>query len=136
MKRITYTLVALVLAALPAGAQINMPNISGNVLAIVAVASGSTGIVTATLPAAAGKVTFLCGVDISAAGTATLSPVTVTGLVGGTLTYQGLSAGANPFTHPFWPCLPASAINSSISVATTADASATAVNVQAWGFQQ
>jgi hypothetical protein len=114
-----------------------MPSISGAVAALNAIATGSTGIVTATLPGGAGDTTYLCGFDISAAGgTATISPITVTGLLGGTFTYQGISAGAVPFSKAFWPCIPASNSNTSISVSTTADGTATAVNVQAWGFRQ
>jgi hypothetical protein len=137
MKRIAYTLLALLLAALPAGAQINLPSISGAVAALNAIATGTTGAVTATLPGAPGDTTYLCGLDVSAAGgTATVSPITVTGLLGGTFTYQGVNAGGVPYTHAYWPCIPASAINTSISVTTTADGTATAVNVQVWGFRQ
>lgn len=100
-----------------------------------AIATGTTGAVTATLPAAAGKTTYICGFDISAAGTATISPITVTGVLGGTLTYQGISAGSAPFSVRFGPCVPASAVNTAINVVTTADGTATAVDVQAYGFQ-
>lgn len=120
-----------------ADAQQNMPTIAGAVASIAAVGTGTTGAVTATLAGVAGKVTYLCGFDVSAAGgTATISPITVAGLLGGTFTYQGISAGGAPFQHAFNPCIPASAANSSITVNTTANGTATGVAVQSWGFQQ
>lgn len=36
----------------------------------------------------------------------------------------------------FSPCIPASAQNEAITVTTTADGTATAVNVNSWGYQQ
>jgi hypothetical protein len=36
----------------------------------------------------------------------------------------------------FTPCIPASAVNTAITITTTADANATAVNVNSSGFQQ
>lgn len=105
--------------------------------AVVGINSGTTGAVTATLSGVQSKTTYICGFDISAAGgTATLSPVTIAGLLGGTFTYQGISAGGVPFVRTFSPCIPASAQNTAITVNTTADGTATAVDVQAWGYQQ
>jgi hypothetical protein len=104
--------------------------------AITAIATGTTAVVTATLAGVAAKTTYICGFDISAAGSATISPITIGGLLGGTYTFQGLSAGGTPFNRTYTPCIPASAVNTAITVNTTADATATAVDVQAWGFQQ
>jgi hypothetical protein len=105
---------------------------------ITSVATGTTGAVTATLAApTTGATNYICGFDVSAAGgTATVSPITVAGLLGGSFTYQGISAGGTPFQHTFTPCVPASAINTAITVSTTADGTATAVDVQAWGYRQ
>ena len=115
---------------------INNPNTGGASMAVTAAASGTTGVVTATLPGAPNKITFLCGFSVSGAGTGTISPITVSGIVGGPFTYQGISAGAAPFVHAFSPGVPAANVNTPITVTTTADGTATAVNVQAWGFQQ
>jgi hypothetical protein len=162
MRRTLLALLALFLAALPASSQVSWPTPAGNMAAVgsvqmcvnpvgVAVAvsaagacgvqvsivsTGTTGAVTATIPAVSGVTNYICGFDVSAAGSATISPITVTGLLGGTYTYQGISAGGAPFTHSFFPCQPASGANVAISVVTTADASATAVDVQVWGFKQ
>jgi hypothetical protein len=44
--------------------------------------------------------------------------------------------GGALFIHAFSPCVSASNANTSITISTTADGSATAVDVQDWGFQQ
>jgi hypothetical protein len=101
-----------------------------------AIASGTTGAVVATLATIPGKTTWLCGFDVSAiGGTAAVGPVTVTGLIGGTFTYQ-LASSASGVTlgRTFTPCIPASALNTTIVITTTADGTASAVNVQAWGY--
>jgi hypothetical protein len=135
--RIILAAAFLVAAVGLAAAQHNMPTIAGAVAAIAAVGTGTTGAVTATLAGVVGRVNYLCGFDISATGgSATISPISVTGLLGGTFTYQGISAGGAPFQHAFNPCVPASAANTAIAVSTTANGTATAVNVNAWGFQQ
>ena len=93
-----------------------------------------TGAVTGTLAAAAAKTTYVCGFDVSAiGGTAAVGPVTVAGLVGSSMVYQlsSLAAG-NTLSRTFTPCVPASAVNTAI----TADGTATAVDVDSWGFQQ
>ena len=115
--------VASVGAGLPAGAT----QVVGN-------GSGTTGAVVATLAAAAGKTTFICSFNVSAAGTGAIGPITIAGLAGGSQTYQLTAPGSVGQT--FTPCLPASAQNTAITVTTTADASATAVNVNASGYQQ
>ena len=101
-----------------------------------AIASGTTGAVVATLATIPGKTTWLCGFDVSAiGGTAAVGPVTVTGLIGGTFTYQLTSAAAGvTLGRTFTPCIPASAQNTTIVITTTADGTASAVNVQAWGY--
>jgi hypothetical protein len=110
-------------SALPAGAT----GITGN-------ASGTTGAVVATLPGVAGKTTWICNFNVSAAGTGSIGPITIAGLAGGSQVYQLTAPGSVGAT--FTPCLPASAQNTAITITTTADASATAVNVNSSGFQQ
>jgi hypothetical protein len=110
-----------------------------NAIPTVAIGAGSTGAVTATMPAAAGRTTWLCGVTISAlGGTATVGPVTISNLIGNiTFTLQlAATASGNFFSQGFSPCIPAKAVNTSIAIVTTADGTATAVDVNAWGYQQ
>lgn len=103
-----------------------------------AVATGTTGSVVATIAATALVTNYLCEFDISAiGGTAAIGPVTVAGLTGGTRTYQFSSsaAGVN-FSKSFNPCIPASAVNTAIIITTTADGTATAVDINSSGYRQ
>jgi hypothetical protein len=99
---------------------------------LTASTTGTTGAVTATLAAAAGKTTYVCSVQIGEAGTGTAT-ATATNTISGTLNYV-VSAPGN-FTVTYTPCIPASAVNTAIPVATVANASATAVAVTVTGYQ-
>jgi hypothetical protein len=101
-------------------------------------ASGSTGAVVGTLAAAASVTTYICGFNVSAiGGTAPVGPIVVAGLIGSSQTYQGSASAAGGIvaSQTFFPCIPASAANTAITITTTADGTATAVNVNAWGFR-
>lgn len=120
-------------------------NVSGNAsyppgsTPIVGSASGSTGAVAGSLAAAIGQFTYICGFQISCAGgTSTCGPATVSGLASQFNFQLANNASGVPvnFSQTFWPCIPSSAVNTAINVATTANGTATAVDVQAWGYQQ
>jgi hypothetical protein len=101
-------------------------------------ATGSTSAVVGTLAAATGKTTYICGFDVSAiGGTAAVGPVTVAGTIGSSLVYQmsSLAAGTT-LSRTFTPCIPANAAATAITVTTTADGSASAVDVNSWGYQR
>lgn len=100
-------------------------------------ATGTTGAVVGTLAGVALKTTYICGLNISATGgVATLGPITVAGLVGSSMTFQLFSTatGAN-LTWNFSQCIPASAQNTPITITTTADGTASAVDVNSFGYQ-
>jgi hypothetical protein len=100
--------------------------------------TGTTGAVVGTLTAVAGKTTYLCGLNVSATGgTAAIGPIVAAGTITGSLTFELNSsvAGSN-LSENFSPCIPASAVNTNITVTTTADATASAVAVNSWGFNQ
>jgi hypothetical protein len=103
-------------------------------------AAGTTGAVIGTLAAAAGKTTYICDFDVSALGTANIpGPVVVAGLLGGSKTYQMSTLATGVESHilkNFNPCLPASAVNTAITITTTAAAGGTAVDVNSSGYQQ
>jgi len=103
-------------------------------------ATGTTGAVVGTLAGVANKTTYICGFHVDAiGGTASIGPVTLAGIVGSSMVFQGSSTAAGGAGIPwqqFTPCLPASAANTAITITTTADATATAVDVNSWGFQQ
>lgn len=112
-----------------------------NSIPITGNATGSTGAVVGTLAATPGRFTYICGLAISAVGSAAgaVGPITVAGIVGSSMVYQ-LAAGATPaagqLTVSFTPCIPSSAQNTAITTTTTADATGTAIDVNTWGFQQ
>ena len=100
-------------------------------------ATGSTGAVVGTLSGTSGKTTYICGFDVSAiGGTAAVGPITVAGLTGSSSVYQLAStAGGVTMARSFNPCIPASASNTPITITTTADGTATAVDVNSFGYQ-
>lgn len=104
---------------------------------ITGIGAGSTGAVVGTLAAAGAKTTYICGFDVSAlGGTATVGPIVVAGLNGGSFTYQFSSTAAGAtLNRAYSPCIPAATPGLAITVTTTADGTATAVDVNAWGFQ-
>jgi hypothetical protein len=137
MKRFWFSLAFLTALAGAAFAQVpatgTVPGvpITGN-------ATGTTGAVTGTLAAAAGKLTFVCGFSVSAiGGTAAVGPITIANLVGSSMVFQlTSSASGSVLTQGFSPCIPAIGANTAITITTTPDGTATAVNVNSWGFQR
>ena len=140
---------ALVAMAQPTGS--NSPSAGGSGLGnagyppgatpITGNATGTTGAVVGTLAAAPGKFTYVCGFHIDAiGGTAVVGPITLAGIVGSSMVFQGSSSAGGNAAIPeqlFAPyCIPANAINTAITLTTTADGTATAVDVNLWGFQQ
>jgi hypothetical protein len=124
-------------AAVPCG-DVNANGGYGTATPITGNATGSTGAVVGTLAAVSTKTTYICGFDVSAiGGTAAVGPITVAGLVGSSAKYQLASTATGvTLSRQFTPCIPASAINTAITITTTADGTATAVAVNSWGFQQ
>jgi hypothetical protein len=124
-----------------------MPSASAYVYANTAPLIGKSGNVanataTATLTGAATTTVYISGFEITASGaTAALvvSP-TVTGVLGGTLTYTftfpaGATASCQPLIVTFDPPLPASAVNQAIAVVCPASgAGGTNCTVVAHGF--
>lgn len=140
--KIRAILLAFLLLVSPALAQSPLPlrgveitATSGNVAAATA---------TASLAAATGKVTYICGFSITSAGStgaAVVNP-TITGIITGTMTFTYASvAGATlanqHLTVPFTPCMPAATPNTAIVVSMpTLGAGNTNTTVNAWGYQR
>jgi hypothetical protein len=101
-------------------------------------ATGTTGAVVGTLAGVAGKTTYICGFSVSAiGGTAAVGPITIANTVTASLVYElASSASGNQLTQTFTPCIPANATNTSITITTTADGTASNVAVNSWGFQR
>jgi hypothetical protein len=136
-------LLALLLAGLAGSAQAQVP---ANVGVDITASSGTVaaGTATATLAAATGKITNICGFAITSTGStgaAVVAP-TVTNTVTGTMTFAYASvAGATlsnqPLVVSFSRCIPASAPNTTIVVSMpTLGTGNTNATVNAWGFQR
>jgi hypothetical protein len=104
-------------------------------------ATGTTT-ATATLPAAAGKTTYLCGFQATYTGATAAGAGTVqaTNTISGSLNYVAAQVAITnnnqvPIIVTFSPCVPASAVNTTIPVAATLGAGTTNTAVTANGFQ-
>lgn len=142
MNKLIAGLLLFFLSGIPAGAQAPRP-----LLGVQITASSGTvaaGTATATLAAATGKVTYICGFAITSTGSTAAAVVapTVTGIITGTMTFAYASvAGATlsnqPLIVPFAECMPASAPNTTIVVSMpTLGAGNTNATVNAWGYQR
>lgn len=105
-----------------------------------ATATGTTGATTATLAAVSAKFTYLCGFTITSDATAALAgTATVTGIIGGTLSYiqnVGSATAAGILNQTFSPCLQSSAVATAIAVISVAAGTGGSTAVVAWGYQQ
>lgn len=137
-------LALLALGATPAFAQFAVSDQSSQRASIGAVSGTvAAATATATLGAVQGKTTYICGFAITSAGSTAAAVVapTVTNVVGGTQTYEyatvaGATLANAPLIVPFSPCLPASAVNTSIAVSLPSlGAGNTNASVNAWGYQ-
>lgn len=105
---------------------------------LVAKGAGSTGAVTGTLTPGSTATAYVCGFNVSyVGGVAQIGPLVLSGLLGGSFTFQlpvSTATGGNNFSQAFSPCIPASAVNTPIVMTTVADGTATAVDVNIWGY--
>lgn len=117
------------------------PQFPSNSIPMTASATGTTAATAATLPAVAGKTTYLCGFSIRANATAAATGNgTVTGTVSGTLNFTQwtapLASGLGITEPSIGPaCIPASAANTAIVVTSAAPGAGGVVSVTAWGYQ-
>ena len=110
-------------------------------VAVTNSATGTTAATAATLPAASGKTTYICGFSIRANATAaTTGNATVAGLISGTINFTQwtapLASGIGDVPSNFsGMCIPASTTNTAIVVTSAAPGSGGTVSVSAWGYQ-
>lgn len=130
-------------AAIPAGA-----NLIGGVsptpypltaVPITASATGTTAATTATLTNVTSHTTYICGFSIRANATAaTTNNATITGTITATMNFTQWTApvasGLGVTEEIFSPCIPASAVSTSIAVVSGAPGSGGVVSVSAWGY--
>ena len=112
---------------------------------VITASSGNKAASTAnaTLAAAAGAFTYITGFEVTGAGATAASNilVTVTGVQGGTMTYNlvipaGVNTSITPLQVEFSPAIPSSAVNTAIQVAVPSfGAGNTNASTVAHGFQ-
>lgn len=108
---------------------------------ITASATGTTLATAATLSGAASVTTYICGFSVRANATAAATAnSTVTGTISGTLNFTQwtapLASGIGITEQQFFPCIPASAVNTSIVVTSAAPGAGGVVSTTAWGYRQ
>lgn len=111
---------------------------------VTASATGAASAATATLPGVAGKTTYITGFQVTGGGATagSIVVVTVTGILGGTMSYDvapptGAAVGMQPLIVTFPIPIPASAVNTPIAVVVPSlGAGNTNSAVAAQGFQQ
>jgi hypothetical protein len=106
---------------------------------ITASATGTTGATTATLTNVSGHTTYICGYSVRANATAATTVAnTVTGVITATMTHEmwvaPAASGLGVDEQIFTPCIPASAVSTSIGVVSGAPGSGGLVSVTAWGY--
>lgn len=111
-----------------------------NAVPITASSTGTTGATTATLAAAIGKTTYICGFSIRANATAAVTGnATVSGTITGTLNFTQWTAptalGLGITEMIFAPCVPASATNTTVSATSAAPGTGGVVSATSWGYQ-
>lgn len=136
MKRILLGLLGLSLLFLPASAQ-TYPR---GAFPVFGAATGTTASFSATLPAVAGRTTYICGFVITGGGSSVtaVGQATVTGMVGGgtaSFTYVDVSSGQGVLGIPFPVCQPASGPNTTIVVTKPAGGTGTVAAIWVWGYQ-
>lgn len=100
--------------------------------------TGTTGAVAVSIPGLPGVRNYICGFSISTLEGVTAANTAPTVSSGGiSFTYQinNAASTANTFSQTFTPCLPSGAANSAIAVTSPANANASVVDVNVWGYQ-
>lgn len=120
-------------------AGVSTPVLPAGAVSVTNSATGAAAAATATLPAAAGKFTYICGFSINSTATAAAAGnATITGTVSGTLNYEqgtGVSPAVVITQQTFTPCIPSSAVNTAEAVNTANPGAGGVISVSAWGYQ-
>lgn len=104
----------------------------------------AAGAAVATIPAVAGKTAYITGFTITSTGSTAAAVVapTIVGLISGTATFAyasvaGVTLSNQPLIVPFYPAVPASAVNTAIVVTLPSlGAGSTNATVVVTGFYQ
>lgn len=102
--------------------------------------TGTTGAVSVTFPAVAGRFNYICGFVISSGGTtaALVVNATITGTASGTMNfaYVFVSSGQGLLGVALPGCITTPLLNTAITVNVPAGGAGTVVALSAWGYSQ
>lgn len=109
-------------------------------VAVTATNTGTTAATAATLAATASVTNFVCGFDITADATALATGTAVlSGTISGSMSYLqtivAVTSGTSQLTRTFSPCIPASAVNSAITITSAAAGTGGNTIVNIWGYR-
>lgn len=109
--------------------------------AVTASATGTTLATAATLPAVASVTNYICGFSVRSNATAAVTGnITVEGVVTATMNFTHwtapLASGIGSVDQTFYPCVPASAVNTAITVTGPAPGAGGTISVTTWGYNQ
>lgn len=104
-------------------------------------ATGTTAATVATLAAVSSKTNYVCGFTITADATALATgTATLAGTISGSMAYlqtvQAVASGTSDLTKNFNPCIPASAVNTAITITSVAAGTGGNTIANIWGFVQ
>ena len=105
---------------------------------LTAVATGTGSVVSATMGGGSvGYITYICGFSVGAIGVVSPIPITIGGVKDHDLQYIAIStvAGGPIASQNWYPCLPASDIETSMEVRTNSNPGAATVKINMWGFE-
>lgn len=118
---------------------LNLPCFGASGTQVFGNGTGTTAAVTGTLAATPLKTNYLCEFDITVTATAaSLGQITITGLLGGTRTYQ-IAIPATPavatLSKDFNVCIPATGVNTAIVITSPAAGTGGVNDVSSSGYQ-
>lgn len=92
--------------------------IPGNGTPVNSSATGTTGALAPAMAAISNKTNWVCHIEVTSGGTTTpaLTAVTITGLLGGTMTIEYWPSFSTPLVRDFAPCLQGSGINTALTL--------------------
>lgn len=95
---------------------------------------------TATLAAAAGQTTYICGFSARSNATAAVQGnLTIAGTISGTMNFAHVTTvlgTITPTEQYFYPCIPGSAVNTAIVITAPAPGAGGVASTTAWGYQK
>lgn len=109
--------------------------------AVTASTTGTTLATAAAIPAVASTTSYICGFSVRSNATAAATGnATIAGTISATMNYTHwtapLASGIGVTENRFDPCVPASAVNTAITVTSPAAGAGGTMSVTVWGYRK